>query len=169
MVQYSNYISHQLPNHATRVRKLIRSIELTDPKLLAVIAKVETDDDLMSNFEAMVAYVLLCDPLANNTSSSKSDRHNVSELNDSSMIGGRTCQNLDLRFYDQKDFRTLNIEYEKKLRDWRESNPKEFGQSKKRVLNDRRDNKNKRQKKNNRNESSDMNAQSESVGTKLIN
>ena len=44
-------ISYKLPNHATRVRKLIRNVESTDPKSLAVIAKIETDDNLMSDFE----------------------------------------------------------------------------------------------------------------------
>ena len=102
MVQHSNHVSYQLPNHTNRVRKLIRSVESTDPKLLAAIAKVEIDDDSMSDFEAIAACVLLCDPAANNKASAKSDRHDMLEANASSMVRGRTRKNLDLRFYDQK-------------------------------------------------------------------
>ena len=56
IVQCSNHIIYQIPNYATRVRNLIRSIESTGPKLLATIVKVETDDNLMFDFEAMAAY-----------------------------------------------------------------------------------------------------------------
>ena len=52
--------------HPTRVRKLIRSVESTDPKSLVAIAKIKTDDNLMSDFEAMAAHMLPCDPVANN-------------------------------------------------------------------------------------------------------
>ena len=44
----------------------MRSIESSDPKLLAAIAKVETDENLKSNFEGMAAYILPYDPVANN-------------------------------------------------------------------------------------------------------
>ena len=133
MVQCSNHVSYQLPNHIARIRKLIRSIESTDPKSLAAIAKFETGNDLMSDFEAMASHVLPCDSIASNKAPAKNDRHNVLDLNTSSVVGGRTCQNLDLRFYDRKEHDTLSIEDRKTLRDWRVSNPKEFGQSRKRV------------------------------------
>ena len=48
-------MSYQLPNDLARSRKLIRSIESSDPKLLATIAKVETDDNLKSDVVAMAA------------------------------------------------------------------------------------------------------------------
>ena len=98
MVQWSNHISHQLPNHATRDRKLTRSVESTYPKPLSAIAKIETDDDSMSNFEAMAACVLPCDPASNSKASAKIDRCNASELNALSIIGSRTRQNIDLCF-----------------------------------------------------------------------
>ena len=63
------------------MRKLIRSIESSDPKLLAAIVKAETDDNLKSYFEAMVACILQRDPLANNkANSNKNEKHSVSEL-----------------------------------------------------------------------------------------
>ena len=43
---------------------LIRSVESSDPKLLAAIAKVETNESLKSDFEVMSAYILPCDPVA---------------------------------------------------------------------------------------------------------
>ena len=91
--------------------------------------------------------MLLCDPAVNNKASAKSDRNNASELNDSSMVGNRNRQNLDLRFYDRKEYGTLSIDDRKKLRNWRAPNPKEFGQSMKRVLSALKDNKSKRHKK----------------------
>ena len=100
----------------------------------------------MSDIEAMAACVLSCDPVANNKAAAKSDRHNASELNTSSMVWGRTRQYLYLRFYDRKEHGTLSIEDMKALRDWRLSNPKEFGKFRKRVLNALNENKKKRQK-----------------------
>ena len=55
MVQCSSHVIYQLPNDLMRVTKLIRSIESSDPKLLAAIAKVETDKSLKSDFEGMAA------------------------------------------------------------------------------------------------------------------
>ena len=78
MVQCSNYISHQLPNHATRVRKLIRSVESADPKLLVAIAKVETDDNSMSDFKAIPACIHPHDPAVRNKASAKSYLCNAS-------------------------------------------------------------------------------------------
>ena len=44
----------------------MHSIESADPKLLAAMAKTETDEKLKSGFEAMVACVLPHAPVANN-------------------------------------------------------------------------------------------------------
>ena len=61
----SIYIECQLPNDLTRVRKRIRSIESLDPMLLPEIAKVESDEDLTSDFEAMAACILPHEPVGN--------------------------------------------------------------------------------------------------------
>ena len=55
MVQCSIHASYQLPNDLARVRKLIRSIESSDPKLLAAISKLQIEDDLNLDFEVMSA------------------------------------------------------------------------------------------------------------------
>ena len=78
----------------------------------------------MSNFEEMEVNV-------HNKASAKSDRHDTSEANYLSIVGGITRKTLDLRFYDQREFHILSTEDKKTLRDWRASNPEEFGQSKK--------------------------------------
>ena len=65
MVQCLSHLDIQLTNDLTRVRKPIRSIGSSDPKLLAAIAKVETDEDLKSDFDAMAYYILPCDHVAN--------------------------------------------------------------------------------------------------------
>ena len=150
------YLHNKDMQHLSRVMKLIRSVEPTDPKSLAAIAKVEIDDNLMSYFEAMAACVLPHGLVANNKASAKSDRHGVSQLNDSSMVRSRTRQDLDLRCYDRKECSNLSIQDKKTLRDWRASNLKEFGQSRKRVLNALNENKNKRHKRNNHSKNSEM-------------
>ena len=71
-------IECQIPNDLTRVRKLMSSSESSDTNLLASIAKVETDEELKSYFEAAAACVLLCDPVASNKSYSiKNEKQNV--------------------------------------------------------------------------------------------
>ena len=110
MVQCSNHVISQLTSLTNRDRKLIRSVESTDPKSLVAIAKVETDDNVMSDFEVMAIHVLRYNPAANNEALAKSDERDVLEKSASSMVGSRTRQNLDLRFYGQKEFRTLSIQ-----------------------------------------------------------
>ena len=80
----------------------------------------------MSDFETMAACMLPHEPVANNEASAKSDRNNVLEASALSIVRGRTRKNLDLCFYDQKEFRILSAEDKKTLRDWKESNPEEF-------------------------------------------
>ena len=69
--------------------------------MLAAIAKVETDESLKSDFEGMAAYVLPCDPVANNkANSNKTEKCSVSDDSVASMVGGRNKKDLDLRFHD---------------------------------------------------------------------
>ena len=72
-------MSFQLLNDLTRTRKLIRSIESLDPKILAAITKVETNNKLKSDFEEMASCILPCDPVANSKdNSNKNEKHRVS-------------------------------------------------------------------------------------------
>ena len=90
IVQLSINLDYQLPNDLARVRKLIRSIESFDPKLLATIATVETDEVLKSDVEAMTAYILPCDPATNNKDdSNKNEKCSVSDAGVVPMVGGR--------------------------------------------------------------------------------
>ena len=66
MAQCSSRLCYQLPNDLTIVGKLICSVESLEPKLLAEIAKIDTDEDLKLDFEAMEAYILPWDPIDNN-------------------------------------------------------------------------------------------------------
>ena len=135
MVQCSIHASYQLPNDLARVRKLIRSIESSDPKLLAAISKVETEENLKSDFEAMAAYIMPCYPLANDkANSNRNEKHSVSDSSVASMVGGRNQKDLDLRFYDIKECKTLSVDDKTSLKEWRLSHPDGFGQSKKRFL-----------------------------------
>ena len=85
-----SHIECQFPNDLTRVRKLMSSSESSDPNRLAAIAKVETNEELKSYFEAVAACVLLCDPIASNKSYSiKNEIHNVSDASISQMKRGR--------------------------------------------------------------------------------
>ena len=49
----------------------MRSIESLEPKLLAAIDKLETNEDLKSYFEAISACVLPCDPVSRKKSYSR--------------------------------------------------------------------------------------------------
>ena len=65
VVRCSSHVEYQLPNDLTRVSKLIRINKSSDPKLLASVAKVETDEELKSDFESMSAFILPYEPLDN--------------------------------------------------------------------------------------------------------
>ena len=109
MVKWSSYLDHQLSNDQTRDMKLMRSIESSDPKILAAIAKVETVEELKTDFEAIEAWILPHDHWANNKAySNANDKCSVSDAVIVSMVGGIDQENkLDLRFYDFKEWKTL--------------------------------------------------------------
>ena len=92
----------------------------------------------------------------------------MSDAIDASMVGGRNQKDLDLRFYDFKECKTLNVEDKNALKEWRSSHSDEFGQSKKRVLDSRKGNnkQRKRQKRNNDN-SNDIKTQIHHVAEKI--
>ena len=77
-------------------------IESSDPKIFAAIAKVETDKELKSDFEATSACILLCDTVSNNKAySNNNDKHSASDIGIVSIAGGRDRETkTDLRFYD---------------------------------------------------------------------
>ena len=80
MVQLSSHVSFQLPNDLARGRKLIHSIESSDPKLLAEIAELETNNKLKSDFEEMTSCILPCDHVSNNNAdSNKNEKCSASD------------------------------------------------------------------------------------------
>ena len=93
-----------------KVRKLTHSIESSDPKLLAVISKAQTGEELKSDFEYIEAYILPHDFVANNKdASNKNEKQNVPDTCIVSIIGGRNQQTkLDLRFYSFREYKTLS-------------------------------------------------------------
>ena len=154
LVQCSEHVEHQLPNELTRVRKFIRSIECSDPKLLAAIAQVETDKSMQSNFEDMASFILPSDPVANNKASTSSKGGGLmSDTNANvSGVGGRDKTGLDLRFYKRKEFMKLSKTEKDSLTAWRSSNPDAFETSKRKALGNQGDNR-KRQKSDHNNKS----------------
>ena len=64
--QCSSHLDYQLPDDQTRLIKLMRRFKSSDLKLLAKISKVETNNELKSDFEAIRACVLPHNPTANN-------------------------------------------------------------------------------------------------------
>ena len=85
----------------------------------AVIDKIETDEDLKLDFEAMVASILPWDHIANNKAySNKNEKHSVSDTRIASMVGGRDQQTkLDLRCYNIKEHKTLSNKDKSVLRE----------------------------------------------------
>ena len=131
MVQCSSHTRCQLPNDLTRAMKLIRSVELSDPKLLVAIAKVETDKTLKSDFEGVAAYILLHDHVANDEASSKkTEKCSMLDASVASMAGGRYQKDSHLHFNDFKERNALSVEDKTSLKEWRLFHPDEFGQSK---------------------------------------
>ena len=88
----------------------MHNIEISDPKLLVTIAKVETEEDLKSCIENIIACILPHDPVAyNKDASNKNEKQNVPDTCIVSIIGGRNQQTkLDLRFYGFREYKTLS-------------------------------------------------------------
>ena len=90
VAQCPSYLDYQIINDLTRVRKLIRSIESSDPKLLAATDKADAGEYLKSYFEAILACILLCDPESNNKAySNKNEMCSVPDTGVLPMVGGR--------------------------------------------------------------------------------
>ena len=68
-------------------------------------------------FEAMEAYILPHDPVANKKANpNKNEKQSVSDAIIASMVGGRNQNDLDLYFYDFKECKTLSVEGETALK-----------------------------------------------------
>ena len=90
MVQCTSHLDCQLPNYQARFGNLMRSIESSCSKSLATIDKVETDEELKSDFEAMSAYILTYDPVANKKDySNKNKKRDMSNAVIASTVGDR--------------------------------------------------------------------------------
>ena len=174
LVACSDHIDYQLPNGLTRVRKLVRSIECSDPKLLATIAQAESDKTMKSDFEATASFILPSDPVANNkaTTPNKNDGGIMSDANAKvSSVGGRDgSTGVDLRFHKREEHRTLSKEKKATLRKWRTGNPEAFEKSKRKALGpDNQHNSNKRQKTGHDKRGTSLTAQIQSVVDKKLN
>ena len=59
LVEAATHIPHEVPNDRSRVTYALDSFDCRDPDVLMAIASVRADENnLRSNFEAMVAYVV---------------------------------------------------------------------------------------------------------------
>ena len=62
-------------------------------------------------FEAMEAYILPHDPVANKKANpNKNEKQSVSDASITSIVGGRNQKDLDLHFYDIKEHKTLSVD-----------------------------------------------------------
>ena len=131
-------MDYQLPNRLIHIRKLVHSIECSNPKLLATIAQVESDKS-MNDFEAIVSFILLSNPVTNNkaTTSNKSNGGIISNTNakiSSASVGGHDRSiGIDLRFHKREEY-TLSKESKITLRKWQASNLEVFEKSKCKTL-----------------------------------
>ena len=149
------------------------SIESSYPKLLATIAKVETDEETKSHFEAISASILLFDPVVRSkVYSNRKDKKNVSDAGVASIVGDRHRETkIDLRFYGAKENKTLSNKDKSVLREWHLVSPTEFGQSKKRVLDTKKGGKGrpcKNKKKHDNNVNDDLKVHVQSASDKVI-
>ena len=119
----SDRAEHQLPNELARARNLLRSVECSDPKLLAAIAQVESNKTLKSDFEEMASLILPSDPVANNdaTTPNKNDRGLIPGAKVGiSSVGGRDGRTgVDLRFHEREECRILSKQAKATLCRWR--------------------------------------------------
>ena len=116
---------------------MLRSIECSDPKLLATIAQAESDKNLKSDLEAMASFVLPSDPTDNNKAATPNkDTGSTSDAKaDASSVGGRDrSTEVDLRFRERAECLNLSKQAKETLRRWRSSNPEAFDKSKRKVL-----------------------------------
>ena len=84
----------------------------------------------------MTASILPCDHMTNNKAySNKNNKCNVSDAGIVPIAGYRDRESKTDRFFcDIKECKNLSNKYMSLLREWCLSNPTEFGQSKKRIL-----------------------------------
>ena len=80
MVRAEDHIGYQPPNEYTRVQCLIKSIELTDIRIVSAITTILGDTVKRRNFEQAADFLLLAAPMRKNDTSD--NEHRISAVND---------------------------------------------------------------------------------------
>ena len=99
-------------------------IEYSDLKLLAMIAQVESDKSMKSDFEAIVLLILPSDLVANNkaVTPNKSNRDMISDTNtnisSASVRDRNRSTRVDLRLHKRDEYYILSKEAQVTLRKW---------------------------------------------------
>ena len=75
MVRASQHISFQPPNEATRVRKLLTSLQSGDPRIIAAKTNIFADPTKRNDFEETANFLLIVAPPLNPRAS---DTRNIS-------------------------------------------------------------------------------------------
>ena len=101
--------------------------------MLAAIAQVEKDSKLNSDFEAMVAYVLPSDPVANKKTNNVNSKASISDIDASASTTAASGRGLktkvDLRHYKTNEYLLLTKPQRNELREWKLAHPEEFKKS----------------------------------------
>ena len=122
LVEASTHIKFQVPNEHTRVDYLLENIECSDSSLQAAIAKVRTDTDgAREDFELAVSELLPVDPFVRNKANSKSVTFAISGV-DGDTQGRGSKTGVDLRWYDDDEWKKLSSSEQEELREWRKTN-----------------------------------------------
>ena len=121
LTQCHDHVTCQLPNDATRVRYLLDNIECTDPTLLAAIANVRKDQDMVEDFEAAVAYILPSDPVAKRMQTAKGKRHHadISSVEGNKIQSGIGETGVELRHHLPPECAALSRDQQIELGNWR--------------------------------------------------
>ena len=129
MAEAASHVTVQLPTEHSRVGYLLDNITSTDPSLMAAIASVKIETNLMrDNFEEAVAFILPSDPY---TRSNNRFNRDVARISDTNALKNSQMSKtgVDLRWHTRSEYAQLSQEQKQELYEWQQSNTDAFEKS----------------------------------------
>ena len=114
MIRASQHIAYEVPNEGTRVRKLLHSLQWSDPLIISAKVVILADEaGKKTNFEAASNFVLIATPPTRQDNDSR--RISSTHQNDFQRTPNKGSTGVELRFHTAPEYHRLNDDQKNEL------------------------------------------------------
>ena len=123
MIRASQHIDYEVPNEGTRVRKLLHSLQCSDPRIISAKTSILADEaGKKGNFEATSNFLLIAAPPTRQDNDSR--RISSARQNDFQHTPNKGSTGVELRFHTVPEYHKLTSDQKNELYNWRQEQKK---------------------------------------------